>query len=218
LLASWVFVGQRGMSVRGETFAPSSDSATGDAESEPRIPTEDGVLLTYWHASGGCSLSVTRGGGTILLTHLGERGVQLTGARDELDVDAGRVVSWLFADPHAPGDRIGWRYDHLAKRALPVRYRDGALVDGTRYTLDPGGSWTYARHENGVVVETRTLAALAPIVEEVTAEDAAIAQRALAWLTEQVRALACPVSVPFDCRRFSERAAPPILDTTCAGR
>lgn len=202
-LAAWTFYGKDGQEVRGYTYPPSLDSATSIPEDRPAIPDGDGVLLSLWPDVKQCILTVKAKSGELHIAHFGESrpfNVQVVyvdshGARTELRAMPGRGVNfWSYPDPARPGDSIGWRADNVMGKAIPIRYRGDALIDGTRYTLQNGGHWLYQEYRNGNVVNSQELEEL-PSIRPADENDPLMPQ-AERWLDATLEKFSHELAVP----------------------
>ncbi|AKJ40820.1 hypothetical protein [Pragia fontium] len=205
-IAQWVFYGEKPSEVRGYTYSPAKDSATGKPENKPAIPKGDGALLTFWSGARQCSLVVKSGNEKISITRFQDSNPQSVqvqyidegGTPAELNVQLGRGISfWTYADPAVPGDFIGWKFDNLAGKAVPVRYRHQKMIDGTQYKLLPNSRWSYEKYQNGKVVESKQLDDLPAIdANKNSKEELELMRQANEWLSENLQDMSDTLSVP----------------------
>ncbi|GKX59427.1 hypothetical protein [Leminorella grimontii] len=202
-LAAWTFYGKDGREVRGYTYPPALDSVTGMLEDRPEIPGGNGVLLSLWPDVKQCILTVKAKSGEIRIARFSESrpfNVQIeyidsSGAQTYLRAMPGSgVYFWHYPDPARPGDTIGWRADNIMGKAIPIRYRNDALIDGTRYTLQNGGRWLYQKYRDGKVVNSQELEELPSI--PAAGENDPLMPQAERWLDATLEKFSHELAIP----------------------
>lgn len=205
-IAKWVFYGEKPSEVRGYNYPPSKNSVTGKIESKPATPEGDGALLTLWTEVKQCSLSVKSGLEKINITRFQDSNIQSVqvqyidskGRTSELNAQLEQGISlWTYPDGMSQNDLLGWRFDNLAGKPIPIRYRGTRLFDGTQYKLLPNSRWLYEKYQSGVVVESKELDKL-PVVDIGKHRDHEQKLLSLAnhWLNDILQNMSYTLSVP----------------------
>ncbi|WP_159566798.1 hypothetical protein [Budvicia diplopodorum] len=204
-VAQWVFYGEKPSEARGFSYPPAKNSATGHLENKPEIPEGDGALLTQWADAKQCSLIVKSGKEKISVTRFNEsnqpsvqvRYIDSHDVASELNVQINQGVSfWTYPDAKKPGEYVGWKFDNLAGKPIPIRYRGKELLEGTVYKRLTNGKWSYERFHNGKSVETKELEQLPAISSENEEHELAIVRDANQWLSHKLQKLSESLSVP----------------------
>ncbi|WP_157953054.1 hypothetical protein [Limnobaculum parvum] len=221
-VAKWVFYGEKPSELRGYTFPPAKSSRNGKLESKPEIPDGDGALLTLWPDIKRCTLTVKSGQENISVTRFQESTPEVVqveyidenGMPSTLHVQLGYGVNfWTYPDPDANNDFIGWKFDNLAGKALPVRFRGGAMmkkvIDGTQYKRQTNGHWLYEKYQHGRVLESKEFSTL-PVAnsEQNRQAELALIDNANQWLSETLQDLSDTLSVPIPDQWLSTNSDP----------
>ena len=205
----WAFYRPGGQKVEGQYWPPGPDSATGYAESRPEIPDGDGMTLTRWR-SGECTLMLQQGENSLSISRFNGQALQadLHSGKDQnsrhlLDIRmslpdrprGGQLNYWTRLE----GEQlVGWQWDNVAGRLVPVRYRaaDGQLIEGPRYQLTPNSRWQYQRLKDGKTVEQRLLPGELPALPAViSAADQALTAQARQVLRQRVTEMAARLRI-----------------------
>lgn len=222
-IAQWVFYGESPSEVRGFSYPPAKDTTTGRFENTPSIPDGDGALLTQWTATKQCSLIVKLGQEKISVTRFNEsnqpsvqvRYVDANSVATELNVQINQGVSfWTYPDPIRQGEYIGWKFDNLAGKPIPVRYRGKALLEGTTYKRLANGQWSYERFHNGKPLETRLLEQLPVVSLDNQDHELEIIREANQWLSHKLQNFSETLSVPIPDQWLNKTSDPCITVNT----
>lgn len=204
-IAQWVFYGEKPSEVRGYSYPPAKDSATGRVENRPETPEGDGALLTQWADAKQCSLTVKSGKEKIIITRFNEsnqpsvqvRYVDAHNSASELNVQINQGVSfWTYPDEKNPAEYIGWKFDNLSGKPIPIRYRGKELLEGTTYKRLANGKWSYKRFHHGELVETKELEQLPVFSSEHQEHEQELTRKANQWLSHKLQRLSETLSVP----------------------
>ncbi|MFV0548776.1 MAG: hypothetical protein ACK5M5_08670 [Limnobaculum xujianqingii] len=220
--AKWVFYGEKPSELRGYIYPPAKNSIDGKLEPKPEIPDGDGALLTLWPDTKRCTLTVKSGRENINITRFRESNPEVvqveyideSGMPTTLHVQLNDGVSfWTYPDPDITNDFIGWKFDNLAGRALPVRFRGASMmkkvIDGTQYKLQTNKHWLYEKYQNGIVLESKEYSTL-PVTnsEQNHQAELALIDKANQWLSETLQDLSDTLSVPIPDQWLSTNSDP----------
>lgn len=217
-IAQWVFYGEKPSEVRGYIYPPAKNSTTGKIESRPATPEGDGALLTLWTDIKQCSLSVKSGPEKINITRFQDSNIQSVqvqyidnkGRVSELNAQLEHGVSlWTYPDGIIPGYLIGWKFDNLAGKPIPVSYRGKTLIDGTQYKRLPNNHWLYERYQRGKVIESKELDKLPVVnVEQHREHEQNLISMANHWLNDILQNMSYTLSVPIPDQWLSKDVDP----------
>ena len=220
--ADWMVYQPDGQVVHGQYWPPGPDSTTGSVESRPEMPEGDGMTLTRWR-SGECSMVLQSDGQELNITRFKGQSLQA-----ELNDGSGQNVRHLFDIRITLPDRqrdwhlhywtrldgeqqIGWQWDNVAGRLMPVRYRaaDMQLIEGTRYELTKNSRWQYQRLKDGKTVEQRMLPGELPAIPAaIPAADQALTAQARQVLRQQVTEMADRLHIAAPSDMLDEKTDP----------
>nr|WP_314262935.1 hypothetical protein [uncultured Moellerella sp.] len=212
-IASWIFYGQKGEMIKGDYYPPEADSATGNSVSIPEIPTQDGLRFIYDQQ---CYLKMKIKDQSLTIGYFADGYIQAE-LRQTLadDITPTLLIDWRFTLPNAlhywvertkEGEYQGWIWDNMASNLIPVRYTQDqvTLLEGTSYTLEPGGNWRYKRWNKGQVVEDILLDILPKKTSYIPPKDQQLAEQAKQQLQQIASTMTTELELPFELDLWQE--------------